>query len=429
MDIHTIYEIFRDHPDISTDSRNIRPGCLFFALKGDSFNGNQFVGEALKKGAVRAIADKNDCPPGEGIIRVHDVLHTLQQLATYHRQHCRFNILAITGSNGKTTTKELCSSVLRQQYRLYATRGNLNNHIGVPLTLLAMPPDTRIGIVEMGANHPGEITFLCNIALPDLGLITNIGKAHLEGFGSIEGVAKAKGELFIYLAERNGTLFVNAGNDLIRGMMPPEKKNMVTYNSRDAIWAEVMGSGLFLELAIHDGPDIITVKSRLVGKYNAENILAAWAVGKHFGIPAQAIANAIAAYIPDNNRSQYIKTDGNEVIMDAYNANPSSMKAAIENFVAMKRPGSLVILGEMLELGDSSEREHQAVIDGLKKYPDQKVICIGHGFEYPAKSAGYPWYPDISSLQSALKDSPVKASIILVKGSRGNKLEKLAEVL
>jgi UDP-N-acetylmuramoyl-tripeptide--D-alanyl-D-alanine ligase len=429
MFIHELYKIFRDHPDISTDSRNIRPDCLFFALKGDKFNGNLFVQEALKKGAGWAVADKHEGPPGERVIRVDDALHTLQQLATYHRRECRFKILAVTGSNGKTTTKELCNAVLGQRYRLYATRGNLNNHIGVPLTLLSMPPDTEIGIVEMGANHPGEIALLCNIAQPDHGLITNIGKAHLEGFGSIKGVAESKGELFSYLAEHNGTSFVNAGNDLIRRMIFREMKNRVAYNSRDTIWAEVQESGLFLELSIHDKSDIIPVKSRLVGKYNAENILAAYAVGKYFGIPSPAISGAIEAYVPDNNRSQFITTIHNEIIMDAYNANPSSMKAAIENFMAMKRPGSLIILGEMLELGDSSAREHQAIIATLNKYPGQKVICIGHGFESPAKSAGYPWYPDVSLLQSALVHSPIKSSFILIKGSRGNKMEKLAEVL
>ncbi len=429
MDISRLYKIYRVHPDVSTDSRNIRDGCLFFALKGDTFNGNLFVGEALGKGASWAIADKKECAPGQRIIVVDDVLQTLQQLASFHRQHCRFSILAITGSNGKTTTKELCSSVLGKQYRLYATRGNLNNHIGVPLTLLSMPPDTEIGIIEMGANHPGEITLLCNIAMPDHGLITNIGKAHLEGFGSIEGVAKAKGELFTYLAAHNGTFFANEGNDLIRRMVPPEKKNMVLYNSRDTLWAEEKDSGLFLELLIHDGADIIPVRSRLVGQYNAENMLAAYAVGKHFGIPPSLISAAVEQYIPDNNRSQFIKTASNEIIMDAYNANPSSMKAAIENFMIRQRDNSLIILGEMLELGKSSLREHKAIIGNLKKYTGQKVICLGRGFESPAKSAGYPWYPDVSSLISVLTHSPIKDSFILIKGSRGNKLEKLVGVL
>lgn len=429
MEISELYKIYRDHPDISTDSRNIRPGCLFFALKGDTFNGNRFVREALDKGARCAVAGKDDCPPGAGILLVDDVLHVLQQLATFHRQQCRFRLLAITGSNGKTTTKELCSSVLGRKYKLKATQGNLNNHIGVPLTLLSMPPDTEIGIVEMGANHPGEITFLCQIAQPDYGLITNIGKAHLEGFGSIGGVAKAKGELFTYLAEHNGTFFANEGNDHINRMVPAGRKNVVPYNSRNTIWADVKVSGFFLALEIHDKQDIIPVKSRLVGSYNAENLLAAYAVGKHFGVLPAAISGAISDYTPDNNRSQLIRTASHEVIMDAYNANPSSMKAAVENFMALKCPDGLIVLGEMLELGESAAAEHQSIVDYLKQYQGPRVICIGSAFESPARSASYPWYPDVSSLQAAWRNEPVKASLLLIKGSRGNKLERLMEVL
>ena len=428
MVISELYKIYRDHPDISTDSRNIRTGCLFFALKGENFNGNRFVGEALKKGAKWAVADKGDCLPDAGIILVDDVLTTLQQLATFHRQQCRFNILAITGSNGKTTTKELCSSVLGRKYKLYATHGNLNNHIGVPLTLLSMPPDTEIGIIEMGANHPGEITILCNIAQPDQGLITNIGKAHLEGFGSIDGVAEAKGELFTYLIEHNGIFFANMGNDHIRRIVTKRKNNAVIYNSRETTWAEKK-AGLFLEVIIHDKADIVPIKSKLVGRYNMENMLAAFVVGKHFGIPSTVISEAISDYMPDNNRSQFIRTAHHEVIMDAYNANPTSIKAAIENFMSLEHAESIIILGEMLELGDSSAIEHQAVIDSLKKHPGQKVICIGPGFESSARSAGYPWYPDVNALQTAWMNEPVKASRILIKGSRGNKLERLLEVL
>ncbi|MBN2276033.1 MAG: UDP-N-acetylmuramoyl-tripeptide--D-alanyl-D-alanine ligase [Bacteroidales bacterium] len=429
MNINTLYKIYRDHPDISTDSRSIRQGCLFFALKGEKFNGNAFVGDAIKKGAYIAIADKKDCPAGEKIITVDDVLLTLQQLATYHRRACRFRILAITGSNGKTTTKELCSSVLRLKHKVFATGGNLNNHIGVPLTLLSMKPDTEIGIVEMGANHPQEITQLCNIAQPDYGLITNIGKAHLEGFGSIEGVARAKGELFSYLSLHKGTIFANAGDDRICGLIPDASKNVVLYNSRGTIRAEVRKSDLFLVLDVHDKGDIITLKSKLVGKYNTENILAAYVVGKYFGITAQKIGKAIEAYTPANNRSQYIRTARHEIILDAYNANPTSMIQALENFFAIKRTDSLIILGEMLELGESSSREHQAVIERLKKEPVKHVICVGQNFKTPAKSAGYNWYPDVGSLQSDLERSPLKASFILIKGSRGNKLEKLMEVL
>jgi UDP-N-acetylmuramoyl-tripeptide--D-alanyl-D-alanine ligase len=429
MNLHALYKIYRKHPDISTDSRDIRPGSLFFALKGDRFNGNLFVTEALEKGAAWAVADEKEGPRGKRITGVEDVLLTLQQLAAYHRQECRFKILAITGSNGKTTTKELCSAVLSQKFRLYATRGNLNNHIGVPLTLLAMPADTEIGIVEMGANHPGEIGFLCHIAKPDCGLITNIGKAHMEGFGSVQGVKAAKGELYDYLVGNNGIIFANAGDENLRTIIPAESRRVILYNSPETIWAETTGKGLFPELVIHDHNERYPVKSRLVGAYNNENIVAACAVGKHFGIPVPLIAESVEAYSPSNNRSQFVRTRYNEIIMDAYNANPSSMKAAIENFMDMNRPSSLIILGDMLELGESSVSEHQSIIDLLMKQGIQPVICIGPNFEIPAKSAGYTWHPDVSALQKALTVSPIRESFILIKGSRGNRLEKIVDLL
>jgi UDP-N-acetylmuramoyl-tripeptide--D-alanyl-D-alanine ligase len=425
MNILELYKIFGGNPDISTDSRNIRPGSLFFALKGDKFNGNLFVGEALEKGAGWAIADKNECSAGERIVLVDDVLQSLQQLASHHRKQCRFKILAITGSNGKTTTKELCFSVLSKKYKVFATHGNLNNHIGVPLTLLAMPPDTDIGIIEMGANHQGEIALLCNIALPDYGLITNIGKAHLEGFGSIKDVARAKGELFHYLSRNGGTIFANAGNAWVREIIPPDSKNVVRYNTPDTRWAEIYDSELFLGIAIHDQHNTVLLKSQLVGIYNQENLLAAYTVGKFFGIPIPELSDAVASCFPSYNRSQYLKTSGNEVILDAYNANPSSMKAAIENFMTIQHPEKLLILGEMLEIGESSAQEHEDVINMLLKNSLQQVICIGGNFELPAKSAGFIWYANVTLLMEALSHSPVRGKFILIKGSRGNQLEKI----
>jgi UDP-N-acetylmuramoyl-tripeptide--D-alanyl-D-alanine ligase len=429
MNLHTLYSIYRNHPDICTDSRDVRPGCLFFALRGDHFNGNKFVAEALGKGAAWAIADKKEGPSGDRITGVDDVLLTLQQLASYHRKECGFKILALTGSNGKTTTKELCSIVLSKRHKLFATRGNLNNHIGVPLTLLAMSPDMETGIIEMGANHPGEIRFLCHIAMPDYGLITNIGKAHLEGFGSIQGVKEAKGELFNYLSDNAGIIFANAGDKNIRTIIPAKNDRVIHYNSLETIWAERKGEGLFLELIVHDHNDSYPVKSQLVGTYNQENILAAWAVGKYFGIPPNLITESIETYTPSNNRSQFIRTRHNEIIMDAYNANPSSMKAAIENFLAIKHPASLIILGDMLELGESSVREHQSIIDMLMEQGIRPVICLGPNFKVPAKSAGYTWYPDVSAFQKALMNSPIRESFILIKGSRGNRMEKIVDLL
>jgi len=385
--------------------------------------------EALRKGASCAVANEKECPSGDRIMRVDDVLHTLQQLASHHRQTCGFKILAITGSNGKTTTKELCSAVLSNRYRIFATRGNLNNHLGVPLTLLSMQPDTEVGIVEMGANHPGEIRLLCQIAMPDYGLITNIGKAHLEGFGNIQGVTAAKGELFDYLAENDGIVFVNMADENLRTIIPAEKKHVINYNSSETIWAEKTGTGLFLELEIHDRDKVLPIRSQLVGTYNKENIVAAFAVGKHFGIPSIMTKESIEAYLPSNNRSQFIRTRHNEIIMDAYNANPSSMKAAIENFIAMDHHSGLIILGDMLELGESLVSEHQSVIDLLRKQVHHPVICIGSNFEIPAKAAGYAWYPDVSSLQAAFAANPVRKSFILIKGSRGNQLERIVDLL
>jgi UDP-N-acetylmuramoyl-tripeptide--D-alanyl-D-alanine ligase len=429
MEIGELYRKYKEHPLISTDSRKIIPGSIFFALKGDTFNGNLFVADALARGAVFAVADEKECRQGAGIIRVHNVLHTLQQLALYHRRESHFKLLAITGSNGKTTSKELSKTVLSNKYRVYATQGNLNNHIGVPLTLLAMTSDTELGIVEMGANHPGEIEHLCNIAEPDFGLITNIGKAHLEGFGDINGVARAKGELFAFLHRRGGTIFANNGNPMVRRVIPDNSVHVVGYNSPDTIWAEERTNNLCLLLDIHDGNHVIPVQSQLVGSYNIENILAAYAVGRFFQLPPATIANAIASYAPSNSRSQYIKTLHNEVIMDAYNANPSSMKASIENFLALHRQSAHIILGEMLELGASSETEHQTLIGILKESDVKKVTCVGKNFEKPAMEAGYDWFPDVTSLHTALLSSPIRSSFILIKGSRGNQLEKIMELL
>ncbi len=328
MDLAGLYKIYKDCTCVCTDSRTVQPGSLFFALKGDKFDGNLFVSDALAKGAIYAVADKKSCPPGDKIILTDDVLKVLQQLANFHRKESEIKILAITGSNGKTTTKELCTKVLGTKYKIFATQGNLNNHIGVPLTLLAMPPGTEFGIIEMGANHPGEIQALCEIAEPDYGLITNIGKAHLEGFKSIEGVCQAKGELFNYLTKNDGIIFANMGNTYIRRLVPETTPNIVEYNKNDTICAEITQSTMFLEMLVHDHDRVYQLKTKLFGKYNYENVLAAYTVGKYFNIPPHKIIDAIENYISVNNRSQYIKTEHNEIIMDAYNANPSSMAAA-----------------------------------------------------------------------------------------------------
>lgn len=429
MDLAGLYKIYKDCTYVCTDSRTAQPGSLFFALKGDKFDGNLFVSDALAKGAIYAVAEKKSCPPGDKIILTDDVLKVLQQLANFHRKESKIKILAITGSNGKTTTKELCTKVLGAKYKTFATQGNLNNHIGVPLTLLAMPPGTEFGIIEMGANHPGEIQALCEIAEPDYGLITNIGKAHLEGFKSIEGVCQAKGELFNYLTKNDGIIFANMGNTYIRRLVPESTPNIIEYNKNDTIWAEITQSAMFLEMLVHDHDRVYQLKTKLIGKYNYENVLAAYTLGKYFNILSHKIIDAIENYIPVNNRSQYIKTEHNEIIMDAYNANPSSMAAAIENFMQIEHPSKLIILGEMLELGDSSASEHQKMIDYLHSNKFNKVICVGSNFRFCSESAGYSWYPDVTALIAALREKPVKNHLILIKGSRGNQLEKAFDLL
>jgi UDP-N-acetylmuramoyl-tripeptide--D-alanyl-D-alanine ligase len=333
MDIKDLYAIFRKNGNVSTDTRNIRPGSVFFALKGESYNGNAFAAEALTKGAIAAVIDEDVAESHPAMIRVENTLKTLQLLAEFHRLQSRFTVLAITGSNGKTTTKELCKAVLSEKFKVYATEGNLNNHIGVPLTLLAMDSTIEIGIVEMGANHPGEISLLCDIAHPDCGLITNVGKAHLEGFGGIEGVARAKGEMFSYLMKNDMTVFLNQGNDYVRNLVPENYPNVVYYNGPGGLQAQhVQGMPLLSLGVLHQGREV-SLQTNLMGRYNAENILAACCVGLHMGITMESVIRAVQSYRPQNNRSQYIDTGKNKLYMDAYNANPSSMRAAIDEFL------------------------------------------------------------------------------------------------
>lgn len=429
MDIPALHKIFLSHKIISTDSRNILPGCLFFALKGENFNGNRFALQAVEKGASFAIVDEDMEKASEKCIRVNDVLTTLQQLATCHRKHLGLTILAITGSNGKTTTKELCRQVLEKKFRVLATTGNLNNHIGVPLTLLSLTEDIQLGIVEMGANHPGEIAALCNIAQPDLGLITNIGKAHLEGFGGIQGVARAKGELFRFLMEHNKTVLVNDGNPYLHEMIPSDYPNVVRYNSPSALYAASVSANPFLSMKVKFQGGLFDVTSNLVGSYNVENILAAITAGLQFGISPSEISNAIASYTPQNNRSQLIKTGKNLVFMDAYNANPSSMMAAIGEFLQMEGQRKIWIIGEMREVGNSSQSEHQEILAFLKSHHVSDVRCVGIAFETIAEKEGFRYYPSVEALTDHLKQEKPEGTLIFVKGSRSNRLEKVIPLL
>jgi len=430
MDIESLHNIFLACSTVTTDSRNCPDNSMFFALKGESFNGNIYASDAIKSGARYAVVDDKDIDTSsENIILVDDVLKTLQQLALYHREWLSIPIVAITGTNGKTTTKELIREVLNQKYNIEATRGNFNNHIGVPLTLLSFTKDTEIGIVEMGANHPGEIEFLCNITRPDFGLITNIGKAHLEGFGSIEGVMKTKGELYTHLAKSAGTIFVNRDNSILKKILPEETETVLygTENNDGVVHGQTSNSGFFLKLKWTNTVtgNSYDIDTKLIGNYNLENVLAAITISCYFNVPDENINSAISNYTPSNNRSQYLKTDKNEILLDAYNANPSSMQKALENFKEIGGNKTVLILGEMKELGSDSKQEHIALISIIKNVGANKIYLIGEELKHhlmlipEAKH-----FISVDELIKELESRPLSGYKILVKGSRLNKLEE-----
>jgi len=496
MRTHELYQVYLRHRVVTTDSRRITPGSLFFALKGGNFDGNRFAAAALDAGAACAVVDDPEVATDGRFFLVDDVLTALQELARHHRTRLGLPILAITGTNGKTTTKELVAAVLSRKFRVTFTQGNLNNHIGVPLTLLGMTHETDLGVVEMGANHPGEIAFLCAIALPDYGLITNVGKAHLEGFGSFEGVLRTKSELYRHLEEHHGTIFINARNPWLSqsagprlarisyrpgdpaetGLLPPESsgvpaKECVTAGTSGGVpagtagketgyagavedaagagegspgveWGAVAGSGHAGSAAAGDsmavtgfssgtGPLLevracwqgveTTIPTRLVGNYNLENVLAAIAVGSHFGVPPADIAAALAAYSPSNNRSQWMKTGTCEIIMDAYNA--------IRNFLEIPHLRKLFILGDMLELGAASKEEHQRIVNLLAENVKEGVWLTGTSFDATSRPPGFLSFPETTSLADYIRANPPSESLILIKGSRGMQLEKLVSLL
>ncbi len=429
--IEDIYQFFLKNPVVTTDSRNIQKGSIFFALKGDNFDGNKFALEAIKQGCIAAIVDDPDIEDDQ-CFYVKDVLETLQSLSNIHRIILGTRVLAITGTNGKTTTKELISAVLSQKYRVYATKGNLNNHIGVPLTLLSLTKDVDLAVVEMGANHPGEIKLLSSIAEPDYGIITNIGKAHLEGFGSFDGVKKTKGELYQNIAEKNGFVFYNPENlilsELIDRYRLEDQSIPYGYGLENvSINKSNKSPYLCLDIQLPNELSLITIETKLVGSYNYENVLAAITVGLYLGVSIDSIKIAIEDYTPSNSRSQLVRTKFNEVILDAYNANPSSMEVAINNFASIKNPNKVVIVGEMLELGDYSAVEHTRIANLIKSIPFSSVIFIGTRFENDAQNLLF--FNDSESCAKFLVENPIKNSLILLKGSRGVKLEKVMEQL
>jgi UDP-N-acetylmuramoyl-tripeptide--D-alanyl-D-alanine ligase len=426
--IKKLYGLFLEHPKISTDSRNISNGSLFFALKGENFNGNKYAEDALSKGAVVAIIDEEQYQKDNRFFLVEDVLESLQELAKFHRQQLHFPIIAITGTNGKTTTKELIRQVLSEKFKTKATTGNLNNHIGVPLTLLSFSNDLEMGIVEMGANHPNEIAALCEIAIPDFGLITNIGKAHLEGFGSYEGVILAKSELYSYIKNNKGKIFINEDNELLKRI--GEGIPRISYGTSENSFARgnLIKSYPYINLEFSDNNNLINVKSNLVGTYNFENLMAAVCVGKYFNIESNKIKKALEAYQPKNQRSQFLKTELNEVIIDAYNANPTSMKAAIESFVQSPMNNKVLILGDMLELGKDSLVEHEEIVRLIGK-GFKSVLLVGEQFCLAAKNSDISCFQTTGELKKHLTTHPLKNTSILLKASRGIRIENVLDIL
>lgn len=427
--IEELYNIYKKHPEVVTDSRKVSRGCLFFALKGENFNGNAFATNALENGAEYAIVDDRDLEKDSHFIVVDDVLETLQALAARHRQSFDIPVLGLTGSNGKTTTKELLRAVLSEQYTVHATKGNLNNHIGVPLTLLEMNRDTEIAIIEMGANHIGEIAFLCGIAQPTHGLITNVGKAHLEGFGSFEGVKKGKGELYQYLSENEGEIFVQGDNIHLRQMLNSILQHAIAsygVQKENDTRGTLKNSVPFLEITWED--ENILLKTQITGAYNFDNVLAAVCVGDFFEVSPQKVKEAIENYKSANQRSQIIKTDHNVLIADYYNANPSSMMAALDNLDKILAVHKAVILGDMYELGTESLREHRIILAKAKQMSLERLILVGEIFKSVVEGED-ECYENTEEAKKALVEQPLKDNTILMKGSRGIALENLVEVL
>ena len=427
MSIIDLYDLFIHNPQITTDSRNCPKGSIFFALKGDKFDGNQYAGKALASGCVYAVIDNPDYYIGKRTILVDNVLKTLQQLAHHHRKVLGLPIIGITGTNGKTTTKELLAAVLSTKFNLLYTEGNFNNHIGVPLTLLRLTHDHEMAVIEMGASHPGDIKELVDIVHPNYGIITNVGRAHLEGFGSFEGVIRPKGELYDYIRRSKGKIFIKKENEYLQSIAKGIEQ--ITYGNGDDAFAsgQVVSCDPFLVFNWKQQGKLHTVETHMIGSYNLDNVLAAVAVGRFFKIPAERISRAIAAYEPTNNRSQFKKTDNNELIIDAYNANPSSMKVALDNFITMPVQPKAIILGDMRELGPTSDELHAEVVEQIKKGQFDKVFLCGEHFSKVGKE--FSPFATTEAMVEELRKQPLKGYHILIKGSHSMGLEKLADIL
>ncbi|RRJ91037.1 UDP-N-acetylmuramoyl-tripeptide--D-alanyl-D-alanine ligase [Flavobacterium macacae] len=427
MEIKNIHNLFLSCNSVSIDTRKIENNSMFFAITGERFDANTFAEEALKKGASFVIIDNQDYFIDERTILVEDSLRALQELSKFHRNYLKLPIVALTGSNGKTTTKELINVVLSKKYNTKATVGNLNNHIGVPLTLLSFTSKTEIGIVEMGANHQKEIEFLCEIAQPDFGYITNFGKAHLEGFGGTEGVIKGKSEMYQFLSENNKFVFVNLDDTIQREKT--EKNLRITFSQTDknaSVLINEIKANPFVEIT-YDG---IKVKSNLIGLYNANNINAAITIGKYFKVSNEEIKEAIESYIPENNRSQMLVKNSNEIILDAYNANPSSMEVAIKNFLQLEKENKIAVLGDMFELGEESFEEHKHIVSLLENEPEVKTYFVGSQFYANKMDSEFVFFHEtFEDFSNFIKEEKLQNQLILIKGSRGMALERTLELL
>jgi len=435
--IELLYKHYKDHPKAVTDSRKIEEGSIFFALKGPRFNGNDYAAQAIQKGACMAVIDEPPLEMDEKYFLVEDVLQTLQMLARHHRRQFTIPVIAITGSNGKTTTKELLNVVLSSHYPTHCTKGNLNNHIGVPLTLLEMADDTEVAIIEMGANHVGEIKFLCELAEPTHGLITNIGKAHLEGFGSLEGVKQGKSELYRFLAAQGGMVFVNGDESYLEDLALTNPYKVLYQESQyptpncQVLETKLIASRPYVVAGFRDTEEWVEVHTNLTGDYNFNNLMTGISLGRYFKVPADKIKTSIEGYIPVNNRSQLLKVDSNTFLMDAYNANPDSMQKALENFAKAKEKKKVVILGDMLELGTYSAAEHQKMLEFADKLPIDQILTVGAEFGkvgYVAEADRLQHFENVEALKEWFSKQLFSDTYFLLKGSRAICLEKLVGI-
>ncbi len=427
MDIEKLYAKFLESGQVSTDTRQITPGSIFFAIKGDRFNANTFASQALEKGALYVVLDESEYATDDRCIMVNNVLETLQKLARHHRNQLKIPVIGLTGSNGKTTSKELLQAVLSKKYKTYATKGNLNNHIGVPLTLLAIDKTIEIAVIEMGANHLGEIAFLCSISNPTHGFITNIGRAHIGMFGGFENILRAKSELYQHLINHGGTVFINSQNEILANMAKRIKDPVFYPGKEDYYHGELIDADPFVKIKAENGNQ---VQTKLIGAYNFENIMAALCIGKYFKVDSIQSNQAVENYEPGNMRSQMVKKGSNTIILDAYNANPSSMQAAIENLAAMKSNGKVLILGDMFELEEEAEKEHKLIGKLIQEKKFENVYLCGSLFKSAlSELPSAKYFENKKDLVEELKNNPLTNATILVKASRGIGLETIVEYL